>query len=110
MGALQDNPTAFGRNFQNQLAQLPTTGNNAAVAASQGERFVKHVLIAMPVSQYDPVLFRNAVRKMAEGMANSEGVSVEKVRQNMRKGWGLDPTNGAELEEIETDRLVILIN
>jgi hypothetical protein len=110
MGALQDNPTAFGRNFQNQLAQLPTTGNNAAVAASQGERFVKHVLIAMPESQYDPLLFNKAVNKMVEGMADSQRVSVQKVRRQMRKGWGQVDNGEDELSEIETDRLVILIN
>lgn len=114
MQSLQKDPAAFGRNFQKQLAQLPTSGQNALGNIPDGESFAKHVRITMPQSQYDlnPAHFTAAVEKMVEGIAGKGGAdfNIERIRMQMRKQWGLNATNGGPFQDTEAVNLFLPIN
>jgi hypothetical protein len=112
MESLRKDPEAFGRNFLKQLAQLPTSGQNALGNIPIGEQFAKHVRITMPQGQYNPAHFTAAVEKMVEGIAARGGddLDVEKIRKQMRKQWGLDAEDGRAFEDHEAVKLFLPAN
>jgi hypothetical protein len=102
----------FARHMNNQLAQLPTTGQHAAAQAlSIGERCGRHIRFAVPSGAITDNQKVAAINKMINGLeTRTRGLLPRgELIVQIKKGLGINPATDAELLISEADKFFITI-